>query len=331
MAEDSIIRIRSLGFQWETVDPFIFCVHHKDDYPAGNSKLGPDASLDGRNLGQDFQLKDGWRMYHGMQVPGFPVHPHRGFETVTIVREGWVDHSDSLGGAGRYGEGDVQWMTAGRGIQHSEMFPLIRQDKPNPLELFQVWLNLPKRNKFVDPYYKMLWGKDIPVLKMKDDNGKTTLIELTAGKINDVEALPPTPDSWAADPDNHVTILTARIEAGGTWALPASDPSVNRMLYFYKGERLLVDGNPVSAYKSIQVKPDRGIILEAGNTDCRLLMLQARPINEPVMQYGPFVMNTQEEIQQAFRDYRETEFGGWPWPVRENTHGLEQGRFAKHN
>jgi redox-sensitive bicupin YhaK (pirin superfamily) len=122
---DSIIKIRNLGFQWETLDPFIFCVHHKDDYPVGNSDMGPQASLDGRNLGQDFQVKDGWRMYHGLKVPGFPVHPHRGFETVTIVREGWVDHSDSLGGAGRYGEGDVQWMTAGSGIQHSEMFPLI--------------------------------------------------------------------------------------------------------------------------------------------------------------------------------------------------------------
>ena len=108
-----------LGFQWQVQEPFIFCVHHYDTYPRGMPNLGPDpAHHKGRNIGRDFELKDGFRMYHGATIPGFPVHPHRGFETVTIVRKGYVDHADSMGAAGRYGEGDVQWMTAGRGIQH---------------------------------------------------------------------------------------------------------------------------------------------------------------------------------------------------------------------
>ena len=110
---DAILSVTPLGFPWQTHDPFLFCVHHDDAYPAGNEQLGPAASLAGRNLGQDFEGKDGWRMYHGEVVPGFPQHPHRGFETVTIVRAGFIDHSDSLGAAARFGRGDVQWLTAG--------------------------------------------------------------------------------------------------------------------------------------------------------------------------------------------------------------------------
>ena len=144
MKSDIISNIKPLGFTWEVKNPFLFCAHHLDHYPAGNENMGPAASLKGRNLGEDFELKDGWRMYHGRTIPGFPEHPHRGFETITIVLKGFVDHSDSWGQAGRYGMGDVQWMTAGSGLQHSEMFPLLNMDGDNPAELFQVWLNLPK-------------------------------------------------------------------------------------------------------------------------------------------------------------------------------------------
>ena len=171
--KNDIMKISPLGFPWETQDPFIFCAYHRDEYPHGNDEMGPSASLEGRNIGQDFTLKDGWRMYHGSTIPGFPYHPHRGFETVTIVKEGLVDHTDSLGAAGRFGKGDVQWMTAGKGVQHSEMFPLIHKDKENPLEIFQVWLNLPKASKFVEPHFKMLWEDKIPVLRDKDNTGKS--------------------------------------------------------------------------------------------------------------------------------------------------------------
>src|SRR3954470_9651024 len=122
---DLIRSVTPLGFQWVAAAPFLFCVHHDDHYPAGNAALGPAASLAGRDLGQDFAGLDGWRMYHGQRVPGFPQHPHRGFETVTVVRTGLLDHSDSLGATARYGGGDVQWLTAGGGILHSEMFPLL--------------------------------------------------------------------------------------------------------------------------------------------------------------------------------------------------------------
>src|ERR1044071_2876306 len=160
--QDAIMQVTPLGSRWQTLDPFLFCVHHIDLYPKGNDKFGPAASLAGHDIGQDVAGKDGWRMYHGDTVPGFPGHPHRGFETVTIVRRGLIDHSDSLGAAARYGHGDVHWLTAGRGIQHSEMFPLVDRDRPNPAELFQIWLNLPAADKLADPHFTMFWNEAIP-------------------------------------------------------------------------------------------------------------------------------------------------------------------------
>lgn len=160
---DPIKSVKPLGFQWETADPFLFCVHHEDFFPQGNDLMGPEKEhFKGRHLGDDFIIKDGFRMYHGKTVPGFPGHPHRGFETITVVRKGMVDHADSMGASGRYGDGDVQWMTAGKGVQHSEMFPLLKKDKANPMELFQIWLNLPKVHKMVEPHFKMLWKESIP-------------------------------------------------------------------------------------------------------------------------------------------------------------------------
>ena len=150
---DPVLKTVPLGFQWATVDPFLFCVHHLDRYPQANEHMGPDASLEARDIGMDFAGADGWRMYHGSTVPGFPQHPHRGFETVTYVRQGVIDHSDSLGATARFGRGDVQWLTAGGGIVHAEMFPLLDRSGPNPCELFQIWLNLPAEDKMVDPYF----------------------------------------------------------------------------------------------------------------------------------------------------------------------------------
>jgi redox-sensitive bicupin YhaK (pirin superfamily) len=328
MEQKAIIKIKPLGFPWETQDPFIFCVHHRDEYPKGNSAMGPDASLKGRNIGQDFTIKDGWRMYHGERVPGFPYHPHRGFETVTVVKEGFIDHSDSLGATGRFGKGDVQWMTAGKGVQHAEMFPLINQDKENPAELFQIWLNLPKISKFVEPHYRMLWEDMIPVFKQSDENGRSVEVNIIAGQIGTLHAPDPTPDSWASNPENEVAILTIKLEAGAKWILPKASPEVNRTLYFYKGEGLKVQHQNIDSDHSIQVEPDVEILLQAGSENCFLLLLQGKPINEPVVQYGPFVMNSRAEIQEAFEDYQKTQFGGWPWPDREPVHSRAKGRFA---
>ncbi len=211
----------------------MFCVHHEDFFPKGNANLGPDEKeLVGRNMGQDFQVKDGWRMYHGQRVPGFPPHPHRGFETVTVVRKGWVDHSDSMGAAGRYGNGDVQWMTAGKGLMHAEMFPLVNQDAGNPMELFQIWLNLPRVSKMVEPHYKMFWNEDISRYETVDAQNRKTTIELIAGQIDTLSAPVPPPDSWASKAENEVAIWVIHMESNATFELPAASPGVNRAVVF---------------------------------------------------------------------------------------------------
>lgn len=327
---DPVKSVKAMGFAWETLDPFLFCVHHEDKFPAGNDDLGPAVSLQGRSLGDDFIIKDGWRMYHGKKVPGFPGHPHRGFETITIVRDGMVDHADSLGASGRYGEGDVQWMTAGKGVQHSEMFPLLKKDEENPMELFQIWLNLPRKNKMVAPHFKMLWGSKIPKYRHADAKGKTTEVEVIAGELAGHIAPAPPPDSWAADPANEVAIYNLKLAPGATFVLPKASKGVNRVLYYYIGAQIVLAGKPIEGYHSVEVEAELDLRLENGDTEARILVLQGKPIAEPVIQYGPFVMNTKEEIQQAFNDFHATQFGGWPWKRADQVHDRAEGRFARH-
>ena len=324
-----ILSIQPLDFHWKTSDPFLFCAFHQDDFPKGNGEMGPDASLAGRNIGQDFEKRDGWRMYHGDRVPGFPGHPHRGFETITIVQNGLVDHADSLGAAGRYGHGDVQWMTAGKGVQHSEMFPLVNKEKANPLLLFQIWLNLPAASKMVDPHFTMFWNDDIPVISATDAGSRKIRVEVVAGVYRDAIAPPPPPDSWAADPTNHVAVWLIELEAGARWQLPAAAAGLNRMLYFYSGDSITIAGQEVAVSHGLQLQSEDAVDISAGSKPAKLLLLQGKPIAEPVAHYGPFVMNSRQELQQAFIDYQRDQFGGWPWQRNDQVHGT-RGRFARY-
>ncbi|MEI6576936.1 MAG: pirin family protein [Bacteroidota bacterium] len=328
--KNPILKTRPLGFQWEMRDPFLFCAHHEDKFPRGNEDMGPAASLAGRNIGSDFELRDGWRMYHGESIPGFPEHPHRGFETVTIVREGLVDHADSMGAAGRYGNGDVQWMTAGKGVQHSEMFPLLNAEKENPAELFQIWLNLPKKNKMSEPHFKMMWEDLIPKYTHPDDLQKKTVVEIIAGTLENLQAPAPPPDSWAADSRNEVAIWNITMEPNACWTIPPCSEDVNRTLFFYKGESIKINGEMIPKYHAVEVIPNAEILLHNSGFESGILLLQGKPIGEPVVQYGPFVMNSDDEIRETFAEYRKTHFGGWPWPVSEQVHERNKTRFALH-
>jgi redox-sensitive bicupin YhaK (pirin superfamily) len=331
MTNNPIVTTSSLGFPWPTKDPFLVCVHHVDLYPQGNGRLGPAASLAGRDIGQDFAGKDGWRMYHGDVVPGFPQHPHRGFETVTVMRDGYIDHSDSLGATARFGRGDVQWLTAGAGIVHCEMFPLLDSNGPNRLELFQIWLNLPARSKMASPYFTMFWDRQMPRHSVTDSNGRRTEVTVYAGALGDLKPPAPPPDSWAANPDADVAIWSIALQPGAVWSMPpARNRRTVRTLYFFTGRALRIGQQILEQHAAIEVAADQAIELQASDDAVELLLLQGRPIGEPVAQYGPFVMNTRAELEQAFADYRRTQFGGWPYPVNGPVFARDRGRFAKH-
>ncbi len=331
MIAHAVLETMPLGFPWKTLDPFLFCVHHNDAYPAGEAHMGPPtATLASRRIGMDFEGKDGWSMYHGDVVPGFPRHPHRGFETITIARRGYIDHSDSMGATARFGQGDVQWMTAGKGVVHSEMFPLVKTDAPNPTELFQIWLNLPAEDKMRDAYFTMFWAENVPVLRGQDPLGHGWEVTVIAGEVDGVRPPSPPPSSWASRKEAAVMVLAIRLVPGARWTLPAAPPGVNRMAYVFQGDTVRVGGQAVRRGLAARLRPEVPAQLVAGAEPCEVLVLQGRPIGEPVVQHGPFVMNTHDEIRQAIMDYRRTGFGGWPWRADGPVHPRAEGRFAIH-
>jgi len=158
-----------------------------------------------------------------------------------------------------------------------------------------------------------------------------TEARIISGKLGDVSAPMPTPDSWAADPNNKVGIWLIKIEANGSWTIPTASFEVNRSLYFYKGSEIHIAGITVKPYNSVELLADQSVIINNGDSEALCLILQGRSINEPVVQHGPFVMNNALEIQQAFTDYRKTQFGGWPWKRYDNVHLREKGRFARYS
>ena len=326
-ASTSTGAVIELGHPWSGVGPFIFAVHHLDQYPRGTESMGPAADLSGRPLGQDFGNPAGWNMYHGQDIPGFPAHPHRGFETITLVRRGYVDHADSTGATARFGGGDVQWVTAGNGVSHSEMFPLLDQGADNPFELYQIWLNLPARSKGVDPEFTMLWREDIPVV---DAGGAR--VTVVAGDYADRTPPAPPVASWATDPASDVAVWLIDLAPHASLALPATrHAATQRMLYVHgDGAHVDIDGTAVDSGFGYAPAAGGAPTITTGEQPATVLVLQGVDLGEPVASHGPFVMNTQAELVQAFEDYQRTEFGGWQWESRSPVHPRETPRFATY-
>jgi hypothetical protein len=211
------------------------------------------------------------------------------------------------------------------------MFPLLHGDKPNDLELFQIWLNLPAQDKLVAPYFTMFWDQHIPRLVQKDAGGRTATITVIAGALDGLHPLAPPPNSWAARPEADVAIWSIALEDGASWTVPAArDAASIRTLHVFRGKALEVGGRAAPAPAAIQVHPDQATSIRAVDGEVEILLLQGRPIGEPVAQHGPFVMNTRAELEQAFQDYRRTQFGGWPFPESAPVHPRTRGRFARH-
>jgi quercetin 2,3-dioxygenase len=288
-----------------------------------------------RGDGADFDWSKPYRHYHSeMGVPGFPRHPHRGFETLTVVPQGMVDHTDSLGNGGRYGNGDTQLMSAGNGCVHSEMFPLVHGNEPNPLRLFQVWLNLPRSSKRSPPGYVMHWAENVK--RVDGLGGASATVYL--GQLGSVDSGSPTnPFSWSHDPANDVGVFHLILPPGGAkFSLPAArgGNATNRFAYIVEGGRgvVKVAGEKLSQGTYVALRGDADAVdfvnIDAEKT-AEILVLQGRPIGEPVVSRGPFVMNSQEEIAECHSLYRSTNgFGGWPWDEDIVVFPREQGRFA---
>ncbi len=223
-------------------------------------------------------------------IAGFPAHPHRGFETVTYILDGHMLHEDHLGNRGDLKSGGVQWMSAGRGIIHSEM---PQQDRGR-MRGFQLWINLPAREKMKPAGYRDLQASDIPEVKL-DGGG---LVRLIAGKRG---ATSGPISGLTTDP----TYFDIHLPAGGAFSHAVPD-GYNAFVYPYEGS-VSVGGKMLETQSAGILSSDGDAQINAGPDGARFLLLAGKPLGEPVVQYGPFVMNTREEIEQAIRDYQNGE------------------------
>lgn len=228
-------------------------------------------------------------------IGGFPDHPHRGFETVTYMIAGRLRHRDSGGNEGLLENGGVQWMTAGRGVIHSEL----PEQEDGLMEGFQLWLNLPARDKMVPSWYRDFKSGDIPELSTADG----VVARVIAGESHGVQGA-------IARERTAPLYLDLHLPAGARFEQSLA-PELNAFVYVYRGE-LKIGDTAVPLQRMAILANDAaadGVLIEAGAESTRALLIAGRPLNEPIAQYGPFVMNTQEEIYAAVSDFREGRLG----------------------
>lgn len=234
-------------------------------------------------------------------ILGFPMHPHRGIETVTYILNGHVDHKDSMGNAGTIGQGDIQWMTSGSGILHEEM---PKEPEEGIMEGFQLWVNLPKRLKMTEPRYRGVESSQIPKIEHEDGS----VIKVIAGEYEGVNGA--VTDIYA-DP----TYLDVYVPAKSALEIPVKENHAV-LAYVFEGEGVFGDfeldtpqkGTTIKATKMVIFSDGDVIRVYANNEPVRFLLISGKPLNEPIARYGPFVMNTTEEIEQAIHDLQNNTF-----------------------
>jgi redox-sensitive bicupin YhaK (pirin superfamily) len=224
-------------------------------------------------------------------IAGFPDHPHRGFETITYMIAGRMRHRDSAGNEGLLQNGDVQWMTAGRGVIHSEL----PEQQDGRMEGFQLWLNLPARDKLRTPWYRDIRNDEIPAFTAPDG----ARVRVIAGESHGVEGAV---QREATEP----LYLDLELPAGVRFSQPLS-ASHNAFVVVYRGELAIGDTHVPAHRMAILANDGDGVTLEAV-APSRALLIAGKPLGEPIAQYGPFVMNTHDELRQAVRDFQSGEF-----------------------
>ena len=229
----------------------------------------------------------------GDYIGGFPDHPHRGFETITYMLQGRMRHRDSVGNVGLLSPGSVQWMTAGRGVIHSEM----PEQQEGAMEGFQLWLNLPAKDKLRDPWYRDITPDELPVWQAEGARVRVR-VRVLAGETHGVAGAVRRPDTQALYLDVH-------LDAGATFeqALPEGH---NAFVVVYRGTLTVADQIVTQRRMAIMANTpgSDGIVMHAGTEGAKAIVVAGRPLKEPIAQYGPFVMNSQEEIIQAVQDFQ---------------------------
>ncbi|MEB6337021.1 pirin family protein [Serratia rhizosphaerae] len=231
---------------------------------------------------------------------GVGQHPHRGFETVTIVYQGEVEHRDSTGGGGVIGPGDVQWMTAASGILHEEFHSTAFSRRGGTVEMVQLWVNLPAKDKMAAPGYQTLLNQAIPQVPLADDAGQVRVI---AGNF-DGHAGP-------ARTFSPLNVWDMKLNAGHRTELTVTEGHTLALVILH-GAVLVNDEQIVRETQMVRLDRAGDSITVEANNDVSLLLLSGEPIDEPIVGYGPFVMNSETEIQQAFHDFNSGEFGVMP-------------------
>lgn len=321
-----ILKKEPLRLHWDVEDPFFFASYHSDDYPHGNNQQAPPINeIAGRNLGRDYKKIYGFRMFHGKVVPGFPLHTHWGYETVTIPEKGFIDHFDNLGNQGRYGRGDVQWISAGNFYEHNEMYPLVSQTERNPNEILQIMINLPNKSKGSDPEIKTMWSEKIPIV-----NKENVSIKIIAGRFENIHALSPNDVSWAADSKNNVNILKIVMSPGSKITLPAISSTLNRNLYFVEGSTVKFDNNEFEYSYRFKLPGNEIIEFENGDKEGTYWLLEGEPIGEKNVSYGPVLLDSTKAVRSAMNTIREKELKEWPWDIVDKTQPLGSERFIRY-
>lgn len=318
-------KVQPLTMHWDTEDPFVFASHHCDDYPKGNAQQAPPLEeISGRNLGRDYKNINGFCMYHGKVVPGFPMHAHWGYETVTIPEIGFIDTFDTLGNNGRYGFGDVQWLSAGSKYQHCEMYPLAYDDRRNPNDITQIMIELPEKERGTQPDVKMMWKEDIPMVIY---NGCS--VKIIAGSFGGKTAIAPNDVSWAAD-QKHVRILKITMEPKASVTLDAFSPTANRNIYYLSGESITIEEETYEYSYRLKLPADRDITITNGNAESELWVLEGEPMNQNSSRFGPVILGSDNEVRKALNEIRLNEFKEWPWDVIDKANPKGSDRFFKY-
>lgn len=238
-----------------------------------------------------------WRVSPSEKQKGVGVHPHRGFETVTIAYKGSVAHHDSAGNSGVIGEGDVQWMTAGSGVLHKEYHEKEFSRKGGIFQMVQLWVNLPAKYKMTSPKYQAIENRDMGRFQLEGNQG---IIEIIAGEYNGVKG-----PAFTFTP---VSLFNAKLKKGGkaTFYFPES---FNTGVLVIEGNIRINDSENAGEDYFVFFGKKGGEVLIEGLEESIVLILSGEPLNEPIASYGPFVMNTEAEIKQAYQDYYDGKFG----------------------